>query len=221
MHKIRNNSKQGINEQEELRNNIISIVRQSEVLNQAGAASMKPRQLSDAIFDEAGSKAMNMLSDGVWEIIRSGDGMKNEIAQTVQSVYNKLVQPLRKEEGKSHSHDAIQVQNEVENKGAANCSGDTVDDNLSDSEPQEPPGFSLSNNHLNNNYKCEEELQRPMSYEDALEEMNGVPNSNHPEDTVEAGDNSLGVPPGLSADVEHKRSYDSSDEDPEVPPGFG
>lgn len=40
--------------QEELRNEITSIVKQSAALNRAGAENMKPRQLSDAIYDEVG-----------------------------------------------------------------------------------------------------------------------------------------------------------------------
>lgn len=40
--------------QEELRNGIISIVQQSAALNRAGAENMKPRQISDAIYDEVG-----------------------------------------------------------------------------------------------------------------------------------------------------------------------
>lgn len=51
---IKSDSKQGINQQEELRNSIISIVRQSAALNRPGAENMKPRQLLDAIYDEVG-----------------------------------------------------------------------------------------------------------------------------------------------------------------------
>ena len=38
--------------QEVLRNEIISIVKQSAALNRAGAENMKPRQLSNAIHDD-------------------------------------------------------------------------------------------------------------------------------------------------------------------------
>jgi len=37
-----------------LRQHIISIVKQSEALNRAGAENMKPRQLSDVIYEEVG-----------------------------------------------------------------------------------------------------------------------------------------------------------------------
>ncbi|XP_031251039.1 uncharacterized protein LOC116108946 [Pistacia vera] len=82
-----------LKDNEELRNNIISVVKQSAALNSAGAANLKPRQLSDSIHEEVGSKVMSQISDGVWEIIRSKDGMKSEIEETVQSVYDKLVNP--------------------------------------------------------------------------------------------------------------------------------
>ncbi|KAK9927379.1 hypothetical protein M0R45_024564 [Rubus argutus] len=63
--------------QEELRENIISIVKQSEALNRPGAENMKPRQLSDDIYQEVGGKVMSQISDGLWGIIRSSDdGMK-------------------------------------------------------------------------------------------------------------------------------------------------
>lgn len=38
--------------QEELRSSIISVVKQSAALNRPGAENLKPRQLSDAIFEE-------------------------------------------------------------------------------------------------------------------------------------------------------------------------
>ncbi|KAK9984505.1 hypothetical protein SO802_034030 [Lithocarpus litseifolius] len=43
-----------LKDNEELRNEIISIVQQSAALNRAGAENMKPRQISDAIYDEVG-----------------------------------------------------------------------------------------------------------------------------------------------------------------------
>ncbi|KAI4367928.1 hypothetical protein MLD38_016551 [Melastoma candidum] len=39
-------------------------------------------------------QVMALISDNLWEIIRSDDGMKIEIAETVQSVYDKLKNPL-------------------------------------------------------------------------------------------------------------------------------
>ncbi|XP_057994789.1 uncharacterized protein LOC131174811 [Hevea brasiliensis] len=207
-----------LKDNEELRNSIISIVRQSAALNRAGAENMKPRQLSDAIYNEVGNEMMSKLSDGVWEIIRSGDGMKNEITGTVQSVYNKLVEPKRKEVGESSTHGVALVQNEADNKGLVKDSTVAVDDNLSDGELQEPPGFSLSINHQNN-HELKEELEQPMHCQGTVEELKeGV---NHSKDKLEADDVDPGLPPGFSTDIEQKQPCDDCDEDPDVPPGFG
>lgn len=40
--------------QDELRENIITIVKQSAAINREGAENMKPRQLSDDIYQEVG-----------------------------------------------------------------------------------------------------------------------------------------------------------------------
>ncbi|KAJ0253320.1 hypothetical protein HA466_0110230 [Hirschfeldia incana] len=82
-----------LKDNEELRNNMISLVKDSTALNRPDAPNMRPRQLSDAIFQEVGSKMLSQLSDGLWGIIRSEDGMKNEIRETVQSVYSTLSNP--------------------------------------------------------------------------------------------------------------------------------
>ncbi|CAN7096651.1 unnamed protein product [Brassica rapa subsp. narinosa] len=82
-----------LKDNEELRNKMISVVKESRALNRPDAQTMKTRQLSDAIFQEVGSKMLSQLSDGLWGIIRSEDGMKNEIRDTVQSVYTTLSNP--------------------------------------------------------------------------------------------------------------------------------
>ncbi|GKE28501.1 hypothetical protein Tco_1443885, partial [Tanacetum coccineum] len=80
---------------EELRDNIVSIVKQSVAINRPGAENMKPRQLSDAIHEEVGSKLNEQISDVLWEIIRSPDGMKSEITETVKAVCHKLSRTKR------------------------------------------------------------------------------------------------------------------------------
>lgn len=161
---------------------------------------------------------MSQISDGVWEIIRSGDGMKNEITETVQSVYNKLVEPEKKEEGESSPHDAVLVQNVADNGGTIMASAVVGDDNVSDSEPNEPPGFSLSSNHQNI-HEHKEELQLPLPCAGPVEDQKEL--LNHSKDLLEADDVDLGMPPGFSTDAEHKQPRDGSDDDPDVPPGFG
>ncbi|KAG4110276.1 hypothetical protein ERO13_D13G039050v2, partial [Gossypium hirsutum] len=72
----------------ELRNNIISTVKQSAALNRLGSENMKVRQLSNAIHDEVGNKVMGQISDSLWEIIRSEGSTRTEITEIVVSHRN-------------------------------------------------------------------------------------------------------------------------------------
>ncbi|GKV38172.1 hypothetical protein SLEP1_g46110 [Rubroshorea leprosula] len=209
-----------LKQNEELRDNIIAVVKQSAALNRSDAENMKPRQLLDAIFDEVGDKVMGQISDGLWDIIRSEGGMKSEITETVQSVYDKLVTPqAQRIEGESSNLDVMPVKMEADQNGFSirKASADGVDDMLSDGEPNEPPGFSLSNNHRG---KHQQEQQLPLPYqngtvEEQKEDLNYTGN-------VQEQDNVDSIMPlGFSADMEDKQPCNDSDEDPEVPPGFG
>ncbi|KAK6263016.1 hypothetical protein QUC31_008832 [Theobroma cacao] len=211
-----------LKDNDELRNNIIAAVKQSAALNRPGAENMKPRQLSDAIHEEVGNKVMGQISDSLWEVIRSEGGMRSEITETVQSVYNKLVNPRGKEEGESSIHDKMPVKKEAENNGFIKGSAGRVDDTLSDGDPKEPPGFSLSNIHHSNHHQQqnEAEQQLPRPYENGPIE-NWKEEPGHPQNGQEQDDVDVGVPPGFSEDIDQKQSCDVSDEDPDVPPGFG
>ncbi|GLT78309.1 hypothetical protein SLA2020_498490 [Shorea laevis] len=209
-----------LKQNEELRDNIIAVVKHSAALNRPDAENMKPRQLLDAIFDEFGDKLMGQISDGLWDIIRSEGGMKSEITETVQSVYDQLVTPqAQRKEGESSNHDVMPVKKEADQNGFSinKASADGVDDMLSDGEPNEPPGFSLSNNHQG---KHQQEQQLPLPYqngtaEEQKEDLNYTGN-------VQEQDNVDNIMPlGFSADMEDKQPCNDSDEDPEVPPGFG
>ncbi|XP_010458679.1 PREDICTED: uncharacterized protein LOC104739900 [Camelina sativa] len=146
-----------LKDNEELRNNMISIVKESTALQRPGAQNMNTRQFSDAIFKEVGSKMLSQLSDGLSGIIRSEDGMKNEIRETVQSVYatlsnpgggsssreveHKISTPVPKSRADPNTSPAskqkqelIQGVVEVNNKGEA-CSNEEEED------PELPPGF--------------------------------------------------------------------------------
>ncbi|KAK8952619.1 hypothetical protein KSP40_PGU021903 [Platanthera guangdongensis] len=90
-----------VKENEDLRNRIIELVKQSNVINQDGSEDMKPRQLSDAIFEELGMKITGQISDEVWKIIRSNDSIKNDIRSTAESAFNRLanIEPQGGREG--------------------------------------------------------------------------------------------------------------------------
>ncbi|XP_059443496.1 uncharacterized protein LOC132175544 isoform X2 [Corylus avellana] len=214
--KLRLKTIRKLKDNEVLRNEIISIVKQSAALNRAGAENMKPRQLSDAIHDEIRDKANSWISDALWEIIKSRDGMKGEITETVQSVYDKLVSPKVKEEGGSSTNGMMLIRKEAENNGSIIASASEMDSTFSDSEPKEPPGFSLFNGHQNNTHK---ELQPPMSHERGpVDEQKD--NTHCSQDVLEPEETDLRVLPGFSADKELKQPSDDTDEDPDLPPGF-
>ncbi|KAL5748619.1 hypothetical protein ACOSP7_025662 [Xanthoceras sorbifolium] len=202
-----------LKDNEELRNNIISVVKQSTALSRAGAETMKPRQLSDAIYEEVGDKVQSQISEGLWAIIKSEDGMKSEIAETVESVYSKLVNPGGIRVVEPSTHDVSLVNKEAGGSCPMKASAGEVDDTVSDNEPKEPPGFILSHNPNNNNHPSQrqEGLQAMPYVKEPAEEQKEEPQCS--QDMLE--------PPGFSTNVEHKQPCDDNDEDPDVPPGFG
>ncbi|CAI9780211.1 unnamed protein product [Fraxinus pennsylvanica] len=171
------------------------MVKNSVALNHPGAENMKPRQFSDAKHKEIGEKVMSQIFDGVWNIIRSGDGMKTEIVETVQSVYNKLSNPGGNNHWETSSHVDLQpVGKTLENNVHAIVSVNDIDATVTNGEQNEPPG------------KRNKRSKRGKLVLTAILEP----------DNLESG-----PPPGFSSILEHKQSGDPNDEDPDVPPGFG
>nr|GFA09600.1 hypothetical protein [Tanacetum cinerariifolium] len=121
---------------EELRDNIVSIVRQSVAINRPGAENMKPRQLSDAIHEEVGSKLNEQISDVLWEIIRSPDGMKREITETVKAKPIPVHTLPAEEQHKESLHEIQEVLQNDPSGAEHKVQGDDSDDDL-----DAPPGF--------------------------------------------------------------------------------
>ncbi|XP_042510314.1 uncharacterized protein LOC122085797 [Macadamia integrifolia] len=211
-----------LKEDEDLRNNIISMVKQSEALNSQGAENLKPRQLSDAIHEEIGDKVMAQISDGLWTVIRSGDGMKSEITDTVKSVYDKLANPKGKEvDMSSLASDPRSVDKQAAINDPLTASISGRDDTSSDSDPKEPPGFSPPNHEQAKN-QCEEpkeHLQLPVHHQEKHAGQKEEPHHMHEE--LQPDDSDPSVPPGFGPILCHQQTCDGSDEDPDVPPGFG
>ncbi|CAJ1943534.1 unnamed protein product [Sphenostylis stenocarpa] len=204
-----------LKDNEELRQHIASIVKQSVALNRAGAENMKPRQLSDAIYEEVGDKVMGEISESLWQIIRSGDGMKSEIMETVQCVYDKMANPKRKDEVLLSTSDVMPIQRQGETASAAE-----FNDTLHENEPDEPPGFTLVHNNLNSNNQDDHDKGKVHVQTQGL--TTEWKEDSHPsQDTLGEDDVHTNAPPGFSMDVEQKPPSGSSDEDPDVPPGFG
>lgn len=159
---------------------------------------------------------MGQISDELWKVIRSNDGMKNDIRETVESVYNRLINPEKKEEQSSpppqkpskrkkekiHSSPSQPLTGGKEDN-APSTAVSTHKTNISDgSEPTEPPGFVPSNQHVNGNK--EEQKDRPHCVPEMLE-----PSIDE-------------LPPGFAPQhVETKPVIGVGEEDPDVPPGFG
>ncbi|KAG6396987.1 hypothetical protein SASPL_143148 [Salvia splendens] len=235
-----------LKDNEELRSNIISMVKQSASLSRPGAESMKPHQLSDAIHQEIGDKLMNQVSDSLWNIIKSADGMQSEIKETVQSVYDKLSNPGGKDNGESSSRKDSSPVNKLESRDATGAFA--ASDTLSDEDLNEPIGFALKRskkNQMNNvdrpsDTLSDEGLNEPIGFalrrNKKKNQMNNVDRPNRHKrkaikakvgeswqlDDLEEPDNlDYDAPPGFSSVLKHKHSGDASDEDPDVPPGFG
>ncbi|KAL4347526.1 hypothetical protein GQ457_17G021390 [Hibiscus cannabinus] len=81
--------------------------------------------------------------------------------------------------------------------------------------------FSLSSDHQSNHrqqqYKAKQQL--PRANVGAVE--NFKEQSSHSQVEQQEGDVDVGVPPGFSEEIDQKQPCDVSDEDPDVPPGFG
>ncbi|KAK9699424.1 hypothetical protein RND81_08G172400 [Saponaria officinalis] len=179
---------------EDLRNNISLAVKECAALNHVGAENMTARQLCDAIHDEISENVMVQISDGLWKIIRSDESIKTEITETVQSVYDKLLNP----------------------KGESPISSGERQPNVSDGEGREPPGFSLQN-HTTSNHDISRS-EKP-GVESNLERQRESRWSNGSAKTEEDGDTS--PPPGFTLQGKRKRASDGNDDDPDIPPGFG
>ncbi|PIA49796.1 hypothetical protein AQUCO_01300498v1 [Aquilegia coerulea] len=203
-----------LKENEELRNNIISTVKQSAALNRTGAEKFKPRELSDAIHEEIGDKVLGQVSDALWGVIRSNDGMKGEISETVESVYNTLLNPKVQEP--SLTREPVPSDNEVSNNHSSAVSV------LPHDELKEMPGVSDWNDQQVNITEGEhkKESRPPTPHNQRyVEEMEEDQN----QQVVSPSEDDPSVPPGFSAFVKSDEQIDGidDDDDPDVPPGFG
>lgn len=211
-----------LKENEELRSDIASMVKQSTALNSTGAENMKPRQLSDSIHQEIGDKLMSKISDSLWSIIRSADGMKTEITETVQVVYDKLSNPRGKDNGESSSRRHSQsVQSKHENGDVIGVN--ETDGPLSDGSQNQPPGSGLIDARRRSKKKKTvhpNTIRTPPR--NIVQSVGGNEGHNiHSKGLPEPDNLDDDAPPGYSVVLNHKTSGEVSDEDPELPPGFG
>nr|XP_010936260.1 uncharacterized protein LOC105055927 [Elaeis guineensis] len=193
-----------VKENEELRNSIVTEVKQSVVLNEEGSEKLKLRQLSDAIYQELGSKIMGQISDEVWKVIKSNE---SEIRGTVESVCDRIVKP---EERKEDCSSPLKQQSRSGKEDhASQITASTCDSNATDNEPQEPPGFPVADRQGRKSNEVE--------HKDMLHDQKSNKDDLHCPQPVDDA-----VPPGFGPQINGMDQPDGgSDEDPDVPPGFG
>ncbi|WOK99131.1 hypothetical protein Cni_G07843 [Canna indica] len=75
---------------EELKNNTITMVEQSKVLNTPGAEKQTKRELFDSLRRELETPVLEKASRVVWELILDDNGLGKEISETVEKVYCRL-----------------------------------------------------------------------------------------------------------------------------------
>ncbi|KAK1320573.1 hypothetical protein QJS10_CPA03g00385 [Acorus calamus] len=198
-----------LKQNDDLRNMIIDEVKQSAAVNDEGAEKLKPRVLSDAIYQEIGSKVMGQISDALWQVIRSDGGMKAEIRDTVTSVYNKLIDSKAKKVEVIPADDKSKIANK---KADSPPNASPEEEFISiDSEPDEPLGFTLRDQLINGSSHEERKDVRPIKKEihgSSLDLSRG---------------NDSEIPPGFGGFVvqEGPSHSGNDDDDPDVPPGFG
>ncbi|XP_042517591.1 uncharacterized protein LOC122091631 [Macadamia integrifolia] len=75
---------------EGLKNNTLTMVEQSKVLNTPGAEKQTKRELFDALRWELETPVLEKASKAVWELILDDNGLGKEISETVERVYCRL-----------------------------------------------------------------------------------------------------------------------------------
>ncbi|XP_074576862.1 uncharacterized protein LOC141833342 [Curcuma longa] len=194
-----------VKENEELRNRIVSEVKQSVVLNEDDSEKMKLRELSDAIYQELGSKIMGQISDEVWKIIRSSE---NDIRGTVEAVYDRIVNPKEKKQDTSSPQKEPQSDGKKGHDSLVTPSTSEIHVSDTNEQMEAPPGFDSTD--------------RPISKvkpESVPQGKQPQPSNKEPNQAAEQVDS---LPPGFGPVVKSPiRPIISADEDPDVPPGFG
>ncbi|KAF8401340.1 hypothetical protein HHK36_012274 [Tetracentron sinense] len=107
---------------EELKNNTITMVEQSKVLNTPGAEKQTKRELFDALRLELETPVLEKASKSVWELILDNDGLGKEINETVERVFCRLSgqePPLFPPNGEAQPEKAKEREKEEENSDSS------------------------------------------------------------------------------------------------------
>ncbi|KAL5219376.1 hypothetical protein ABZP36_020060 [Zizania latifolia] len=159
------------------------------VINEDGSEKLKLKDLSDAIYQDIGSKIMGQISDELWSVIQSNE---TDVQGTVEAVYNRMMNPDRQQDTERSSKKLKRNARE-EQVFPANASP-SVAVQLEDDDPEEPPGFGFSDHQRNNIIATQ---QRPSN----TDNHNQVkPNEGEPNAISCPGDDDTDdpdVPPGF------------------------
>ncbi|XP_020570825.1 uncharacterized protein LOC110017974 [Phalaenopsis equestris] len=199
-----------VKENEELRKSIIDQVKRSDILNKDGSEDMKPRQLSDAIYEELGRKITGQISDEIWKTIRLNESIKDDIKGTVEHVINKMVNPMP--QTSLGSNPSPTQENQIIGREANGIIKTSIitpasEANISNSnKTYEPPGFGSgdADNGESKNSDLQENEQRAGLIQNPQELLKPI-------EDVECGFGSSGGGGGGSGEV---------DDDTDLPPGF-
>lgn len=157
------------------------------------------------------SKVMGQISESLWEIIRSADGMKSEIEDTVQYMCNKLLNPSGKD-----MQTPMQTMDCSRSYAVPSSETSAVFNN----ERKKPLGFCLPSNNQNDGEQHNEKAQVTVSHERGFSE--GLRNEQNPSHEVSTPDDvDVAMPPGFSANGKNRKLFNDTEDDPELPPGFG
>ncbi|CAM0872138.1 unnamed protein product [Alopecurus aequalis] len=184
-----------VKDNETLRNNIIAEVKQSMVISEDGSEKFKLKELSDAIFQDVGSKIMGQISDEIWSVIQSKD---TDIRGTVEGVFNRIMNPAKQHDAGPSSKKLKRNGKEEQVSPAKASTSVTVKLEEDDDDPEAPPGFGFSN-HQSSNTMVKQDQPSNGDNHSQVKPTDGKPTESKP--VVELGDD--------------------DDEDPDVPPGFG
>lgn len=207
-----------VKENEELRNSIITEVKQSEVLDQDGSENLKPRQISDAIYQELGKKIMGQISDEVWKVIRN-ETTKEDIRGTVESVYDRIMNPKPKEEVRQSSPAKHKTNKQ---NGISAAQAPSWEANMcNESEPQMPPGFSLCDNKVEHKGSHQEQ-HRHFPLEEAVHNLTNMEDDDMPPGFAipVTGADAATIPHGGGDADMPLGSISGVNEDIDMPPGF-
>ncbi|KAM0886060.1 hypothetical protein ACQ4PT_029938 [Festuca glaucescens] len=180
-----------VKDNEVLRNNIIAEVKQSMVLSEDGSEKFKLKELSDAIFQDVGSKIMGQISDEVWSVIQSKE---TDIRGTVEVIFNRIMNPEQQQDA-GPSSKKLKRNDKEEQVSPPKASTSVTAKPEEDDDPEAPPGFGFSNHQSSNSTV---KLDQPLN-----------------------GENHSQVKPSEDKPVDAGSLGDADDEDPDVPPGFG